>query len=177
MLPGKLSAEGYAWAEGDLSHSWPEETKYLYYLPTLFQNIPTPSYEVLWPSCWCLSRTFWGSHPFPSMEFHGIPGRAVPFHEIPWPSIPLFLLPYHSLCLPFLSPGYLSLSLRFYLHPPHILGSQEPCATTTLPTVILGSLDLSKLHWGQGLVYWASKLWVNHKEMEKEPTDYLSSIH
>ena len=23
-------------------------------------------------------------------------------------------------------------------------------------------------HWGQGLVYWVSKLWVNSKEMEKE---------
>ena len=85
---------------GLFSHSWPEETQYLYYLPVLFQNIPTPSYEVLWPSCWCLSRAFWGSHPFPSMGFHRIPGRAVPFHEILWPSIPLFLLPYPSIPFP-----------------------------------------------------------------------------
>ena len=29
-------------------------------------------------------------------------------------------------------------------------------------------------HWGQGLVYWASKLQVNCEEMEKEPTHLLT---
>ena len=33
-----------------------------------------------------------------------------------------------------------------------------------------------RYHWGQGLVYWASKLQVNCEEMEKEPT-HLPTQH
>ena len=36
------------------------------------------------------------------------------------------------------------------------------------------SSDIYSTHWGQGLVYQASKLQVNCEEMEKEPTNLLT---